>query len=370
MRYDHDKRIVMTLDAGGTKFSFSAIQSNKEIIEPIVYSAKGENLDQVLNTIIKGFKKVKEKLSDRPFAISFAFPGPADFKNGIIGDLENLPAFRGGVPLKAMLENIFKIPVYINNDGDLFAYGESIAGLLPEINQKFKEAGIEKQYKNLFGVTFGTGFGGGIVLDGKLMIGDNSAGGEINRTRNKLYPQSSVEESVSIRGVKRVFARESGIPISECPDTKDIFDIGMGKKEGNQSAAKKAFKELAIVAGDTIANSISLIDGLVVIGGGLSGAYPLFIQQTVDEMNNDFKTPEGSILQRMEIRAFNLEDKQGINDFLKDEYKTIPVPFSDQTVNYNPSQKTGVGISRLGTSKAVSIGAYAFALGEMDTKIK
>lgn len=370
MPYDHDKRIVMTLDAGGTKFSFSAIQSNKENIEPIVYSAKGENIDQVLKTIIKGFEEVKSKLSDKPVAISFAFPGPADFKNGIIGDLENLPAFRGGVPLKAMLENIFEIPVYINNDGDLFTYGESIAGLLPEVNNKLKQAGIGKQYRNLFGVTFGTGFGGGIVLNGKLMIGDNSAGGEINRTRNKLYPQSSVEESVSIRGVKRVFAGEAGIPLSECPDTKEIFEIGMGMKQGNQTAAKKAFNELAVVAGDTIANSISLIDGLLVIGGGLSGAYPLFIQKIVDEMNNDFKTLDGKSLQRMEIQAFNLEDKEGMNTFLKDEHKTIPVPFSDKTVNYNPAQKTGVGISRLGTSKAVSIGAYAFALGEMDTKIK
>jgi glucokinase len=49
---------------------------------------------------------------------------------GIIGDLENLPTFKGGVALGPMLEEIFNIPVFINNDGDLFAYGEAIAGLL------------------------------------------------------------------------------------------------------------------------------------------------------------------------------------------------------------------------------------------------
>ncbi len=46
-----------------------------------------------------------------------------------------------------MLENEFQVPVYINNDGDLFAYGESIAGLLPYINQKLKEAGSSNNIK-------------------------------------------------------------------------------------------------------------------------------------------------------------------------------------------------------------------------------
>jgi glucokinase len=64
-------------------------------------------------------------------AISFAFPGPSDYPRGIIGDLGNLPCFRGGVALGPMLEDTFEIPVFINNDGDLFAYGEAIGGFLP-----------------------------------------------------------------------------------------------------------------------------------------------------------------------------------------------------------------------------------------------
>jgi glucokinase len=46
----------------------------------------------------------------------------------------------------------------------------------------------------------------------------------------------------------------------------------------------------------------------------------------------------------------------------------IPVPFSSKKVQYDPIKKTGVGISRLGTSKAVSIGAYAYALQKLDSK--
>ena len=52
---------------------------------------------------------------------SFAFPGPADYPAGIIGDLAEYPAFRGGVALGPMLAERFGLPTFINNDGDLFA---------------------------------------------------------------------------------------------------------------------------------------------------------------------------------------------------------------------------------------------------------
>ncbi len=149
MKYKNDKRIVMTLDAGGTNLVFTAIQGNEQIIDEIRFPSAPNNLEKMLSTLVEGFNEVKSKLSEEPVAISFAFPGPADYPNGIIGDLPNLPAFRGGVALGPFLETKFNLPVFINNDGDLYAYGEAISGFLPEINQKLKEAGSPKQYKNL-----------------------------------------------------------------------------------------------------------------------------------------------------------------------------------------------------------------------------
>ncbi len=365
MNLHTDSRIVMTLDAGGTNFVFNAIRGGEEMFEPFRIKAKGENLDEVLNKIITGFENVKSALDDKPVAISFCFPGPADYPNGIIGDLENLPTFRGGVALKAMLEEKFRIPVYINNDGDLFAYGEAIGGILPEINAKLEAAGNPKRYRNLFGVTFGTGFGGGIVSNGQLFIGDNSAGGEVNRMRNRLYPATSAEDSTAIRGVRRVYAREAGIAFDQAPNPKEIQDIILGTHPGNKDAALKAWEEMAIVAGDTLANAITLIDGIVVIGGGLSGAYEVFLQKLVDEMNAGFTSLDGHNVPRMEISALNLENPAELEKFLVNESIQIKVPFSNKTVTYDPSRYVGVGISRLGTSKAVSVGAYAYALSEL-----
>jgi len=286
MDYSNDNRIVLTLDAGGTNFVFSAIQANKEIVNPVRTTAKGDTLEVVLQHIIDGFSQVKEQLNENPVAISFAFPGPADYENGIIGDLQNLPLFRGGVALGPMLEEQFRIPVFINNDGDLFAYGEAIAGLLPDVNRKLEEAGNPKRYHNLLGVTFGTGFGGGIVSRGELFTGDNSAGGEINRVRNRTFKNYDAEESVSIRGVVREFANYAGLNIRSCPEPREIFEIGMGTRKGNREAAVSAFEAFAIAAGDALANAITLVDGLIVIDGGLSGAYPLFLQNVVNRMNH------------------------------------------------------------------------------------
>ena len=126
MNLKREKRIVMTLDAGGTNFVFSAIQGNIEIVPPVTFPSHAHNLDECLATIVDGFTEIKKQLPAPAVAISFAFPGPADYPAGIIGDLGNLPAFRGGVALGPMLQSVFHLPVFINNDGDLFAYGEAI----------------------------------------------------------------------------------------------------------------------------------------------------------------------------------------------------------------------------------------------------
>lgn len=186
MNYANNKNVVMTLDAGGTNFRFSAMQGGAAITETIALPSRGDELQACLSNLSNGFTQVKRLCPESPAAISFAFPGPADYPSGIIGDLGNLPGFRGGVALGPMLEEQFGIPVFINNDGDLFAFGEAIGGLLPHVNRLLEQAGSPKRFRNLLGITLGTGFGGGIVRDSELLIGDNSMAGEIWLMRNKL----------------------------------------------------------------------------------------------------------------------------------------------------------------------------------------
>lgn len=365
MNFKEDKRIVMTLDAGGTNLVFNAIQGNEQIIEEIRYPSSPNNLEQMLSTLVDGFSEVKSKLDKEPVAISFAFPGPADYPNGIIGDLPNLPAFRGGVALGPFLEAKFDLPVFINNDGDLYAYGEAISGFLPEINRKLREAGSPKQYKNLVGLTLGTGFGAGIVRDGELFLGDNSGAGEIWLLRDKLSPLLNIEEHGSIRGVKKTYADIVGLTTEDTPEPKDLYEIAKGEKKGNQEAAIKAFKDMSEACGDAISNAITLIDGLVVIGGGLSGASDLFLPDLVDEMNSNYVREDGTKFRRLVQQVYNLDLEEELSKFLKGSTREIEVFGTDKKIKYDPETRLGVGISKIGTSKAISLGAYAFALNQL-----
>jgi glucokinase len=367
MSFAGDPRVVLTLDAGGTKFSFAAVQGDRLVAEPVTLPSNAHDLPLCLDTILEGFTRVRETAPAPPAAISFAFPGPADYPRGIIGDLGNLPAFQGGVALGPMLEDRFGVPVFINNDGDLFAFGEAIAGFLPWVNGLLAEAGSPKRFRNLFGATFGTGFGGGIVSDGRLWMGDNSAGGEVWLLRSKLDPRSNVEEAVSIRGIRRAYAQAAGIAFEAAPEPKDIFAIGRGEAPGHRQGALEAFRRMGEAAGDALASAITLVDGLVVIGGGLTGAAELFLPALVAGMNAPFETPSGPV-PRLEMKPFNLEDPAQRAAFVKGEARQLEVPGSGRKVTYDPLQRVGVGLSRLGTSRAVAIGAYAFALAELDRK--
>ena len=368
MNYIEDKRIVMTLDAGGTNLVFTALQGGKQIISEINLPSNADNLDKCISSIINGFEEVKKKLIEPPAAISFAFPGPADYLNGIIGDLPNLPAFRGGFALGPLLVDKFNLSVFINNDGDLFTYGEAIAGYLPYVNSLLEKSGSPKRYKNLLGLTLGTGFGAGIARDGNLFLGDNSIAGEIWLLRDLLNPSVNVEEHVSIRGLRKTYASEAGVDFEDSPTPLEMYKIALGEKSGNKQAAKEAFHKMSKVAGDAISNAITLIDGLVVIGGGLAGASDVFLPYLVDEMNSNYIFADGKKFKRLVANVYNLEDEKQLNRFLKGSAKEIFIYNTNKKIKYDPELRIGVGISKLGASRAIFIGAYAFALKMLDGK--
>lgn len=361
--YTNDKRIVMTLDAGGTNLVFSAIRGREEVIKPVWLPAAPNNLEICLENLYQGFSLVRNSLPEAPVAISFAFPGPADYPAGIIGDLPNFPSFRGGVPLGPFLEEKFGIPVFIHNDGNLFAYGEALTGVLPDINNQLLKMGSTKQYKNILGVTIGTGFGAGAVIDGKLLLGDNAAGGDVWCLRNKKYPHLITEESVSIRAVKYIYKELSG-DMDEW-EPKDIFAIAEGEKPGNREAAITAFTELGEMAGDTIATAVTLIDGIVVIGGGLSRACKYILPSLLKEMNSSLSMRDGNTFPRLQMRAFNLDNADEFKEFACGNAVEITVPGTHRRVTYDPLKRIGVITSKQGTSRSVSLGAYAYALNHL-----
>lgn len=364
MNIHTDERIVLTLDAGGTNFVFSAIQKGKAITREITKNAHPNDLEKCIATMKEGFAELITLLDQKPAAISFAFPGPADYPNGIIGDLNNLPAFRGGVPLKPILEEEFGLPVYINNDGDLYAYGEALGGILPEINTELESAGSPKRYNNLVGLTLGTGFGGGLVRNGDLFIGDNSTAAEVWLFSNRYGTNVNAEDLVSTRSVQRVYAELALLDYPNELMPKDIYNIAVGKTEGNKEAALAAYRETGRALGDTVANLFTFIDGIIVIGGGITGARDLYMPAVMEELASHYHPSNTDQLPRLVQRIFNLDNHQDSEAFYKDYSKEIPVPGTDKKVTYDPMPRLAIATSRIGASQAIALGAYAFALNQ------
>lgn len=363
--YKNDSRIVLTLDAGGTNMVFGAMQKGEFIIEPITLPSNAHDLSLCLETMTVGFKSVITKLPESPVAISFAFPGPADYPNGIIGGyLPNFPSFRDGVALGPYLEEKFGVPVFINNDGDLYAFGEALGGVLPETNARLAEAGSSKRYNNLIGYTFGTGFGIGTYINGQLNRGDNSCV-ETFCLPHKKINGVIVEDGVAIRAVKRVYGELAGHPDHKF-EPKDIYEIAEGTKEGNRNAAVKAFEEMGEVAGDAMATAVTIIDGLVVIGGGITAAKKYIMPALLKSLRSKLHTLGGEEVDRVQMKVYDLDNEAEFAEFARGGQRSLKVYGSDREVTYDPQKRIGVAISRMGASKAISVGAYTFALSQLD----
>jgi len=360
-----DDRVVLTLDAGGTNFVFNAFKGGKAITKGIRKDSNADHLERCLSTMKDGFHKVIQSIKETPVAISFAFPGPADYAHGIIDNSNNLPAFQGGVPLKSILEEEFGLPVYINNDGDLFAYGEALGGILPEINAQLEAAGSPKRYKNLFGFTLGTGFGGGFVSNGQLITGDNVTAAEVWLFSNRHSVTVNAEDVVSIRSVQRVYAAEAGIEYPNELEPKDIFEIAKGEKEGNREAALKAYEATGRALGDTVANILTFTDGVAVIGGGITGARDLYMPAVMEELNYKFRPSNAEELPRLVQKVFNLDNEEERHEFFRDYSKTLPIPGTDRTISYDPVPRLAIATSTRGASDSISLGAYAYALQQI-----
>ena len=266
--------------------------------------------------------------------------------------------------LGPFLENEFGIPVFINNDGDLFAYGEALCGALPDINRRLAEAGSGKRYRNLLGYTFGTGFGVGMVVNGQLNRGDNSCVETFclpHKTKNGII----VEEGVAVRAVKRVYAELSG-DLGHSFEPKDICEIADGKRPGDVAAARRAFEEFGETAGDAMAIAAQLIDGIIVIGGGITAARHLILPSLLGELRASLSTIGGDSVRRVQMEVFNLDDQAEFEAFARGNSRRIPVRGTDRTAVYDDMKRIGVTFSRLGASKAISAGAYAFALSKID----
>lgn len=155
------ERAILGLDIGGTGIKGGVlINGLLEDIRTIPTPAM-ESQNFILETIAEFI----DSYSHYDYVgIGIGIPGLVDTREGVVIGLANIPSFQH-VELRRFLVHRFGKPVFINNDANCFAIGV----------HKF---GVGRPYKNMVGITLGTGVGGGIVINGHLYSGVNSAAGE------------------------------------------------------------------------------------------------------------------------------------------------------------------------------------------------
>lgn len=154
--------MILGIDIGGHSIKAGLLHQNKLIQTHRIQITGNEDEGVFL-------EKLKSVITEFPStgikSIGIGVPGIVDLNTGVVYDIQNISCLKQ-VAVKEVLEAFFNIPVFVNNDANCFALGESYFGL-------------GKYYSNFLGVTIGTGLGTGIIINRQLYSGVLCGAGEI-----------------------------------------------------------------------------------------------------------------------------------------------------------------------------------------------
>ena len=152
---------ILGVDLGGTNARAGLVR-NQQLgeVSSIQINSLGSE-EEVLGQLCGLIDRTTRQDVD---GIGIGVPSVVDLESGIVYDVQNIPSWKE-VPLKSILEEKYSVPVLINNDANCFALGE-------------KHFGKGVGHQSVIGLIVGTGFAGGIVVDGKLYPGRNCGAGE------------------------------------------------------------------------------------------------------------------------------------------------------------------------------------------------
>lgn len=262
---------IIGVDLGGTN-----IRAGKVVQHEIVKIAKAPTnsegtVEEVLETI---FSVIVECFDGNTQSIGIGVPSVVDVEKGIVYDVVNIPSWKV-VPLKSILENKYKVPVYVNNDANCFALGE-------------KYFGKAQAYKSVVGLCIGTGMGSGLIFNEKLYEGVNCGAGEFG---NIPYLKSNFEGYCS----GQFFSEEKKIA------AVDAYHLAVK----GDLAALKIFEEFGFHMGQAIKSILYAYDPeIIVLGGSLTNAYKFF-QPAMFEAIQDFAYR--NVLTNLKIEISELE---------------------------------------------------------------
>lgn len=267
---------ILGLDIGGTSIKGGVLVQGKLQDIRSIPTPAGESQEYILETIATFI----DSYGGYDFVgIGIGIPGLVDARRGLVLGLANIPSFQQ-VPLKKFLEDRFGKPVEVNNDANCFALGV----------HKF---GTGRPFKHLVGITLGTGVGGGIVINGQLYSGLNSAAGEWCGT---AYLDRTFEDYCSGKFFEREYQSRP----------KALAKLALA----GDPVALKAFDEFGQHLGELLKVILySLAPEAIVFGGSIRKTFPLF-EKSLQATLATFAYP--SVLEQLQLLISDL-DETGIH---------------------------------------------------------
>ena len=236
------------IDLGATKIESVLLKENglelhrDRIQSPKNYQKTISDITDIVNNIEKKFKK--------NLNVGICHPGSTNLETGFIQNAFNSPWLNNQTFSKDISKSLNR-NVYCENDANCFALSEAFDG-------------SAKNFKTVFGIILGSGCGGGLVIDKKIIIGPNSFTGEWGHIPiGKPDSETNIEEYISGKGLERKFTARFNKNLSAHEIFKNAKDNSQDEIEIIDEFKKKLARSLSLI--------INVIDpDAIVFGGGVS----------------------------------------------------------------------------------------------------
>ena len=234
---------VIGIDLGGTNVRAGLVVDGR-LVQVHAVPVRGQGTEtEVLEDI---FSAIDPVLGPAVAGIGAGVPSIIDLKTGTVYDVQNIRSW-SKVPLKAILESRYHLPVYVNNDANCFAAGEKIFGKLAP-------------FDNAVGLIVGTGLGAGVIANGRLYSGVNCGAGEFG-----MIPY--LDRNFEAYASGQFFRRAHGTSGREAAERAARGD----------RAALAMFEEFGRHLGEAVKAICYAVDPeIILLGGSVSKSYAYF----------------------------------------------------------------------------------------------
>ncbi|MFH2201585.1 MAG: ROK family protein [Elusimicrobiota bacterium] len=291
------KRVGLGIDTGGTFTKILAVSESGQVLRRLqVRSEPHLGPARFIPRVAAAVRRIERSLGRSAQTACLAVAGDVDPVSGRLRRSPNLPAFED-FPLRERLSRALSRPVEVHNDANMAAWGC--------YTLEFK-----RRCPNVVGVTMGTGVGGGVVLDGRLVTGATGSAGEIGHVR------VAVDGAVcrcGARGCLEAYAGKYGVTRIALELLREKGETARGRFRVGESALQPHHLAAAAAQGDRLAREVwrrvgrALAVGIVnvvyllnpdaiIFAGGVSRAAPYFMGSIRRALRAEtFRAPFGRV---------------------------------------------------------------------------